>query len=921
MSGLFQKGASAMLMRSVAFVSVLGLLVSGCPDSKPTPPDGGTSTAEEQAKDLLAKAKIAFEKGDLDGAEKDAKAALKLKADAPGSKDLLDQIQEERVKGEADKRQKEIDSILAKAKTAFDAKKYEDAIAECDKVLQIDAGQPEAVALKEKAKAAMKPAGPDHAKLYKEISGQIDDAKGKREWDTAVDLIKKLEEHVGDDRASRQGEVAEIEAEKLIEQAAAKEARANDVAGLSEAKNLYEQAAGKKDSPRVRGMIAKVDQKIEAVNQRMAAEKRAGEAVSRATAMEEAGQFSEALRLLRQAQQDARSDPRLQRTIREAMVRINTALGYQTAIDAGDQKMVKGDYDGALGEYQKAQRIKDTPEVRTKILGAEAVGAEENAKAAVAAGDLEKAIAEFERAYGLRPTAEIATALEKAKGDKARKDYLTAVANAKAMRAQLNFRDAMPALESLAAKYPDWTEAGELLAVGISKEETTKIDAQAKSVNDALQTQLKAKGMTSAKKIAAIEAAMPKITGSRYEKAVSASLTREKDAMAKGKYDDLTKKLADKKLKSPDKVAMMEAALSGFAGSSYADKIASSIKTEKDNIARPQYTALQVKLGDKKLKPQDKIQMIDAELPKYAGTSFADQLEAAKKREKDAILKGEFTKLNAVLKGLKDDRAKIAKIVQDMPKYAGSSYEAQLKKMHETALNSMKAADFNKLRTQIKAHKTSQLKIDELTKRLPEFAGSRYEPQIQKMIDAEKSAQVVGWYKDLNKALKTEKDPDKKIKRLETELPRFAKTKYEKKVAGMLQQAKTNKVKDKFTMVNNKAKGMKSAKTKVVYLQAELGQFKGTSYAKQLQKMIDTEKGKVAAEEKMAKEKAADAEYKAVMAVVKKNATKFDDNIKALTEAKGKVSGTKYVEMIQKEITNQQKAKEKAQPKPKAEKK
>ena len=125
------------------------------------------------------------------------------------------------------------------------------------------------------------------------------------------------------------------------------------------------------------------------------------------------------------------------------------------------------------------------------------------------------------------------------------------------------------------------------------------------------------------------------------------------------------------------KVAAMEAALPSLAGSRYESMAEKALVTHKDMLARPKHAKLMADVNKVKTS-QEKLARLRAAVGAFEGTSFKTQLETAIRRETDNIKRGRFAALNASLAKAKSPGQTIAKIEAALPFYKGSSFEKQL---------------------------------------------------------------------------------------------------------------------------------------------------------------------------------------------------------------------------------------------------
>jgi len=893
-------------------VAVLLALGLGC-EKKPVEPP--PPTPEQVATELLGKAKAALAEGKFDEAERLRAESLKT-AELPGAKELKEQIEAARAKALEKQRQEKIQASLKEAELLLDQKEYDQCLDKLEEVLAIDPAHTQAAELKAKAERAKELASaPGPAEEYKRISGEIDQAIEAKKWDEAAAKIRELERFIAADRPSRQGELAGIEASKLAEEGARIAAAAQGIPELRQAREKFEQALRKADRPDIREQLQGVQRKLDTLERREASERRYAEAMQRGNQLEAADDPAGALRQYTAAEAEAQQlEPRKLRLARDGIKRARDELSYRGARDAGDQAVARKDYAAAIEQYRNAQSIKDTPEIRSKLQEAQGLEAEAAGQAALAAGDLEGALAKLTEAQSLRPTAELAQLIESTQAKKERKDYEAEIARAKALREQKNFRSVRARVEELAAKYPKWPEAADLLKQGLLPEEQKLVDEAALKTWTALQAQLK-KLTDSQKKIDAIRAAMPQLAMSKYESQAAGMIKAERDKLLQGKFADVQKVAGTKK--GRDKIAYLEGVLAQFEGSSHADKIQGMIKAEKDTLASDDHTKLMSSVA--KLSSVQKVARLQEALPRFAGTSFEDQIKKAIQAELDAQARDRFAKLTEAVDKLKTPAQKIAKYEEALPGFAGTSYEKQIKDAITRERDTLKQEAFSKLQETVKKLATSELKLMELQRQLPDFAGTKFEAMIKKMIDAEKDAQLAARYNAVKAAIDKETDPRRKIGRLEAAETEFAKTRYESAIKAALQKERTNLKKNLYAKVMETANAKKTSREKAEYLRSQLPEFKGTTFEKQIDGQIKAAESKIAAEEKQAREADAQKKFDALMAQIAKTPKDYDGNIAKLKELKLQVAGTNVVVKIDAEIKKQeaQKPKPPAPPKPK----
>lgn len=889
----------------VGIAAAMLALGVGCGKKPEAPP---APSPEEQATELLSKAKAALAEGKFDEAER-IRAQAESTAAIPGVKELKEQIEAARAKALEKERQAKIQASLREAELLLDQKEYDKCLAKIDEVLALDPAHAQATELKAKAERAKELASkPGPAEEYQRISAEIDAAKEAKNWDEAIAKIRELEQFVGPDRPSRQNEVADIEASKLAAEGARIAAAAQALPELRQAREKFEQALRKADRPDIREQLQGVQKKIEALERREASERRYAEAMQRGAQLEAADDPAGALRQYTAAEAEAQQlEPRKLRAARDGIKRARDELSYRGARDAGDQALARKDYAAAIEQYRNAQSIKDTPEIRSKLQEAQGLEAEAAGKAALAEGNLEEALAKFNEAQSLRPTAELAALIEETQAKKERKDYEAEIARAKALREQKNFRSVKARLEELAAKYPKWPEASELLKQGMLPEEQKLVDEAALKVWTNLQTNLK-KITEPQKKIDAITAVMPQLAMSKYETQAANMIKSERDKLLSGRFADVQKVAGTKKGK--DKIAYLEGVLAQFEGSSHADKIKNMIKAEKDALAKDAYDKLTADVA--KLASPQKVARLEAALPNFAGTSYEGQIKKAIQAELDAQAADRFNKLNQAVSALKSPAQKIAKYEEALPSFAGTSHEKKIKDAIMRERDTLKQEAFTKLQENVKKLATSELKLMELQRQLPDFAGTKFEAMIKKMIDSEKDAQLTARYNTVKAAIDKETDPNRKIARLEAAEAEFAKTRYEAAIKSALEKERSNLKKNLYNNVMKTAEAKKTSREKADYLRSQLPEFKGTSFQKQIEAQIKNAEAKIAAEEKQAREADAQKRFDALMEQIKKTPKDYDGNIAKLKELRQQVAGTNVVAKIDAEIKKQEAAKQEA---------
>ena len=993
MSGLFRKGTSATLVRSVAFVAIVGVLGSGCGD----PPE------VKQAQELCTQAEAAIGSKDFDKAVKLATEAEGLNSTQAG-KDLL--AKAKKLKAEADAaaaaaaaaaaKDKKIKDGLAAMNKALGAKQWAAATAAADGVLAVDAGN--AAAKSGKAKAAKGKADDEIAKnqgraaeMYAAAKKQMEDAAKRRNWGTAIAKAKETDNYKGPGRPSLASRIPGFEVQRDFDK----------TKGMPDNKAKLDILSRLKDK-------AKGDREIAAAHQRVwnkvVGETERGKRIAQARNLtasaekkEKAGDLKGALANLRDAQRLAADDAGLRTRIRQMTVRINTELTYQSAVTAGDRALQQNNFELAIQQYRRAYRIKASAALKTKITKSEASLYTKQAEDALAKKDLPRAERYIAEAIKREPSADrakLAATIKSAIADTKVGEVVTM-----AMKAQKvnNLRPYMEKLEKLAAEGN--TAAAKLIKTGFTSAEKSKLDKAAAAENNKLKAELP-KIKNAADQVKRYEAAMPKVKYTKLEKSVASGLQKAKDAVAMGEYN-MIKAMVDKAKPSSQKVSIIKSNISKVAGTKYEGMLKKTQDLEQGKIAMAKYNAFKAKLNVTKPKPLTaaakealcRSAMGDQD---YKGTRYAAMLQKDLETARSGAAKPDFDKLTKQLNVTKpkplttdakiqllDGASKNQKFVdttymaqiksmltnelntkatkawQDYTKavakakpqqaldismakkaqFAGTRYESMLKKNVDKYNTMILTGKYKDLTTRLKGDKTPALKLARLRTNQATFKGSRYEATVAKLITSNVNQEIVAKYKKLTTDVKKMKDPKKKIDMLKAGEQELKGSRYEKAVKSMLQRELDGLKKNLFTNVMKTLKGKKTAKDKVAYLESQLGEFKGSGFAAQIQKMITTEKGKIAAEAKAAaaaaaKKAKADAEaaakkakiaaeakagkvYETVMKQVKdkKNAKNFDANIQALKTAKAQVAGTKYVSMIDKEIANQDKAKKAAAPK------
>jgi hypothetical protein len=328
-------------------------------------------------------------------------------------------------------------------------------------------------------------------------------------------------------------------------------------------------------------------------------------------------------------------------------------------------------------------------------------------------------------------------------------------------------------------------------------------------------------------------------------------------------------------------------------------------KKKSAKMAAKAWSDAQKKLKDKKIckGAADRIKVIEDVLPQLAYSKQESTATKQLKREKDGVLEGKYKQEVTVpladKKRKLTGQAKVDHLKGVLDGYKGSGHYDKIKDMIKAELDKIKQGDFNKLLGALKPlAKKPDAQLDELKRSLPDFAGTKFESQIKDKI-----------YTALMAMLKKEKNPNKKIELLEKELGLFAGHKRESALRNTLKKEKTNLVKNLYRDVKRVAGKKKTATEKVQYLRDQLPDFTGTKYAKLIERDITATQKKI----DDANAKAKDAAAKKVYDKAKAETKKTKDNakkIEILTEAVQQVAGTKYVDMLNKEI-------KKLQPKPK----
>lgn len=937
---------------------MVGMLFAGCKKAPVKVPE----TPEEQATMIMEEAKRLFAEADtlvdLDGVEAKAEEAKAI-AEIDGIKQLMDQIQEKRAEITAAVRQKKLDDFLATARAKAREEDWRGVIAAADEALAIDPDNAEATSLKKRAQDALRPAEAPGEREYKDLNAEIERQIRARQYTQAIASIRRQAQHKGPGRPSRENEISGLEAKQLISEGQALERR-RDLRG---AIAKYREAERKDPRSPARSLRVAAERKLRD-QQTADVKKRAyRDAMRRGAQQDRSKNYAAALREYETALRNFTTSSERSAATR-ARDRVRQEQAFDTARAAGTRAMGRKDYAAAVLNYKKALGMKRDPAVERKLLEAEGLQAEKEGDAATEAVNLALAVEKYDLAYSKNPTPELAKKRDGAKAKKEDVDYKATIASCEAMREAKNFRAAARILAELVKRYPDRPEAGELLEKGATRDEQKDIDAKARTDYTALQKTVK-KLTTGTQKIAAYQAAMPSFNASpKYSKLVTNLIKRERDTMLKGRYSKLTGEVKKRKT-SAEKIALLTQALPEYKDSSYEKRIEDQIKRERDTQYRSQFNTLKTEVGKKK-KPEEKIALLEAELPRYKDTSFADQIEKMLEKERDSKMRPVYTKLTADAKKLKKADEKLGLLVPALPSFEGTSYKARVEKMIEKErdnkarpayttltgdvkklktpaaklqlLESQKgsfegtsylkkidsmierektalvAAKYKSLSTRVRSLKTPAAKIAEYKRMLPEFKGTRYEKTVQSRIDSEESRLVAGRYKNLTAELKNLK-AQPKIARLQAAQAYFKGTRYEKTVESMLKREKDNLKRNMYSDLTKEVNKKKTSAEKIALLKADMSQYIGTSFYDKIKSQIKSLESRLASDAKAARDKAARTAYDDVMAKIKKTPKDYDANIAALQGAKAQVAGSTYEKKIDSQIKKQQDLKKKAAPK------
>ena len=772
-----RRGWMSGMVRGLAVVALFGVF-TGCP-KKPKPPKA--PTVQEQVDEKLDAAKVALEAGEFAKAMKACAEANELKADS--ASDILAKIQVAKESEDAKAREARLQAAVKEAQNLLAMKDLDGAERKAKEVLAEDAGNADAQKVLADVAAARQP---DTKTEYNATNAQIEAAVKAGDWAKAIELVKKLEGFVDEPNGlpSRSAEVPGFEANILVAEGNALIQRNK----LPEAIKKYEAAVRKKATPGLRKTLADAKAKKAKRDKEIADNRKYNNSMRNGTRLANAGKLPEALRAFRDAVGYA-TDNRKRGRAQTKIADTQRALKYNTAMDAGNQAMAKGDAATAIARYEEARGVKRTPQVEIKLKEARAVQCEADGDKAAAAKNWVAAIAKYNEAISASPSTGLQKKLEEATKAQERVDYLAKIKEFEAAQKAGKLIPVVAQLRALQDANPDYPEAAALLKKGPSGPEKKKnAKKAAKAWSDAQKKITKAKGASG--RIEVIKGVLPQLAYSKQESAATKMLKREKDAVLAGDYKQkVTLPLADKKRKltGQAKVDYLTGVLDGFKGSGHYDKIKGKIKTERDKI-----------------------------------------------KGKD------FAALNKAL-------AKLAK--------------------------------------------TPAAQLAELKKSRPGFAGTKFESQI-----------TTKMYKAVMAMLKKEKDPNRKIALLEAEVGLFAGHKLERKVKSTLKKEKTNLKTSLYKRVKTAAAKKKRAADKVAYLKEQLPNFIGTKYQKLIEKDIKNTEKKIAAEMKRAADAAAKKVYNKAKADAKKVKTNAE-KIAILSEAVQKVTGSKkYVDLLNKDI-------------------
>jgi hypothetical protein len=465
-------------------------------------------------------------------------------------------------------------------------------------------------------------------------------------------------------------------------------------------------------------------------------------------------------------------------------------------------------------------------------------------------------------------------------------------------------------------------------------------------------------------KITMLESAVaqPVYKDTTYVGRINGMITATKNQRAAGEHAKLMKATAP--IRKPgtedQKISMYQAALTQpvYEGTRYVDQIKASIKREKDAKARKPFADLNARVA-KARPPQAKLAILEGEVNNaiFEGTSHKDQIKRDIETQKGIIKTNEF---KAVSLSVRDPKksfdAKIDYLNSQKPNFAGTRYEKSLASMISREMNAKMAKAFADLSNRVNREiKTPRLKIAEMERQKPAFAGTTYDAKIAGMIQREKDGIAAKTYGDLMKRIKTIKDPNEVISQLEQakQGADIVGTRYEKMIQDRITKEKTTlKSKQYSNMMRemNDPKAKRNSAAKAEFLRSNKGSYRGTTFEKKIDAQIKGFEGRIAAERKAAaaadakakaaaeRKRKADADRAAAAARKKadveaskvygkvtkalkpaKTPADCDANIQKLIDAKQQVAGSNYVARIDGLIKKQRSIKaklEKAPPKP-----
>jgi hypothetical protein len=444
-------------------------------------------------------------------------------------------------------------------------------------------------------------------------------------------------------------------------------------------------------------------------------------------------------------------------------------------------------------------------------------------------------------------------------------------------------------------------------------------------------------------KITMLESAVtqPVYKDTTYVGRINGMITATKNQRAGGAYGKLTKATAA--LRKPgqedQKISMYQAALAQpvYAGTRYIDMIKASIKREKDAKAQKPFAALNARVA-KARPPQAKIAILEGEVNNaiFEGTSLKDRIKRDIETQKGIIKANEFKAVSTRVRDPKmSAQAKIDYLESQKPNFAGTRYEKQLASMISREMNAKMAKAFADLRNRVTREiKTPRLKIAEMERQKPAFAGTTYDKQIAGMIQREKDGIAAKKYGDLMKRIKTIKDPNEVISQLEQakQDADIVGSRYEKIIADRITKEKTtlkSKLYNNMMREMNDPKAKRNSAAKAEFLRSRKGDFRGTTFEKSIDAQIKKFESLIAREAKAAEaRRAADAKAAAAKAAKAKAAAEAaarkkadaaaskvysavskslkpaktpadcDANIQKLIDAKQQVAGSNYVARI-----------------------